>query len=1085
MTPRSLHVQLFGGCAVLHAGEPIASLRSARLQALLAHLLLHRGTPQPRQRLAFLFWPESSDAQAQTNLRQLLHTLRQRVPDASAYMMVDEYAITWRSDVPIVLDVALFEEAVEKAAAGATRIEALESAVALYSGDLLPTCVDDWIRAPRERLAQMFIGALEQLVALHEERRDYATAITHAHRLLRHDPLHESTYRHLIRLYALGGDRAAALRVYHTCATLLEREFGVAPSQSTQGAYARLLQADSASRARHVEQSPFVGRQVEWQLLLAQWKRAVDGGLRVVCIKGDAGVGKTRLADELLHWAQQQGIDTLHAQTFAAGTSTSYAPLVECMRNAAVQPVLARLAPVWRTELARLMPELLAADPALPRPEPLTQPWQRQRLFDALARALVPERDPLILVLDDLQWCDVETLDWLLYLSSRRDTDRLLLVTTARSDELLPDHPATGFLLELSRLDLLRAVHLPALDRAETSALAAGIAGTPLDSAMAQQLYAATEGNPLFIVETMRSQAIDEERGMGAARLPFKVYDVIRARLAHLSPPARNLASLAATIGRSFETDVLLAACDLDEAMAVQGLDELWQRRIVDEQGISGYDFSHDCLREVAYADLEPAQRRQLHARVAHALERVQPTAAGVLNAQVAYHYEQAGDIERAVHFLQQAALTARQIYAQRGAIAHLERAIALVQAHPAGPASLERELALQMELCQDWGSITNYLGAEARAVYERALVLSRRLHDSPHLFTVYWGLHEVALYCGRFAESLELAQQCLRIAEQVSNIEQMLQAHHALWGVYHFSGKHDEALTHMEAGLALYRYPVHETLSAEYGLHDAACCALGTSALSLWQLGLLDQAVQRQKQLAEHASRLAQPANRADGYGGVALLYHLLRAPGLAHPYAESMMRTGVELGYPGLHTSGAIALGWSLAMQGRSGEGLPMIEQGIAREQTAGFQLNQSHKFVMLAEAYLAAGHPVAARQACEQGIDALAHYREGLCAPDLWTIKGAALAALNAPDAEIAACYDRALALARELGAKTSELCAVVHLARLRQRQGRSAEALASLRQVYDSFSEGFGTPDLLAAKALIDALEQDISSKGTDR
>ena len=459
--------------------------------------------------MAFLFWPETGDAQAQTNLRQLLHTLRQRLPDASAYLRIDEHTIGWRTDAPCVLDVAEFETGWIDAAqaAGSAKIAALERAVAAYMGDLLPDCYDDWILPLRERLAQEFVAALEQLVLLHEERRNYAAAIAHAQRLLRYDPLHEATYRRLMRLFALTGNRGAALRVYHTCASLLERELGVTPAGATREAYERLLQLDGAPLPPpHPERLPFVGRQQEWQTLQTRWRSANRGSLHVVCVEGEAGLGKTRLVEELLHWAQQQGIATCSMHAYAAEDGLAYAPLVECLRSPTLQAAIARMATPWRSELARLLPDLLSADSALPTPEPLTDRWQRQRLFAALSRALVIEDRPLILALDDLQWCDEETLAWLLFLVHHHRDTRLLLLTTLRLDELAHEHRVANFLLELRRLDLLTELSLRALDATDTTALAESIAEQKLDIVQADRLFAATEGNPLFVVETMRAQ---------------------------------------------------------------------------------------------------------------------------------------------------------------------------------------------------------------------------------------------------------------------------------------------------------------------------------------------------------------------------------------------------------------------------------------------------------------------------------------------------------------------------------------------------------------------------------------------------
>jgi DNA-binding SARP family transcriptional activator len=737
-----LDIHLLGDFHLLCDGVPLTSVNTARLQSLLAYLVLHRAAPQSRYYLAFLFWPDSSEAQARTNLRKLLHGLRQALPKADSFLEVSVQTLQWQADAPFILDVADFESAVagadraEQAGEPALLRDRLEKAVTLYRGDLLPSCYDDWIVPERERLSQAFAGALERLVLLLESQRDYEGAIGHAQRLLRHDPLNEQTTQTLMRLYALGGDRAGALRAYHAYATILQRELGVQPSPATHEAYERLVQAKPLEVPAPLPAGlvALVGRDREWAEVQKAWQAAAAGRPRLLLLTGEAGVGKTRLAEELLAWTERQGIAVRSARCYAAEGGLTYAPVAAWLRARPLPP----LANVWLTEVARLLPELLTERPDLPAPSPLSEAWQRHRLFEALARALVWGSQPLLLLLDDVQWCGRETLEWLPYLIRFDPRARLLVVATMRAEEVGADHPLTGQLEALRRGEQLIEIELGPLDEAGTLALIKLVAGRKPDPALVASLYQGSEGNPLFVVEMARAVLYPEEpraaeHGLVAARkwpslLP-KVRRVIEARLAQVSPPARELAGVAAVIGREFTFSVLSGATGGDENSLMQGLDELWRRRIVREQGADAYDFSHELIREVAYKALGAARQRVLHRQVAQALERTHAPDLDLVSAQLAAHYEQAGLPKQAVPYYLRAGEAARRIYATDEAMRWYRQALALIPAANLPDRGEEWGRQVVAPLHEGLGDVLSLTGQrdEARLAYRRAL---EQLHD-------------------------------------------------------------------------------------------------------------------------------------------------------------------------------------------------------------------------------------------------------------------------------------------------------------------------------------------------------------------
>jgi tetratricopeptide (TPR) repeat protein len=639
-----------------------------------------------------------------------------------------------------MLDVLEFEDALMRAEQAeqaqdvtGTR-QTLERAVSLYGGELLPGCYDEWILSERDRLHQAILRALERLISLLQREHNYESAIDMAQGLLRHDPLHESTYRRLMRLFAARGDRAAALRVYHTCASMLERELGTVPSQATREVYDRLMhveekggQASAAPAARLLE-TPLIGRKREWAQLQVAWRRISSKGPSLVVFTGEGGIGKTRLAEELAAWASRQGAAIASARCYAAEGELAYAPVTAWLRGDAIRAALPQLADLWLTEVARLVPEVLVERPDLAQPGPLLENRQRQRLFEALARAILATHQPILLLLDDMHWCDRETLEWLHYLFRFDMHSPLLLIGTLRSEEIAAGHPLKTLLTALLHNQQLTEISLGALGRSDTAALAVQLAGRQLNPHIASTIYQETEGNPLFIVETVRAGLIDRHAAgalslYAGPMLPPTVRAVLDARLEQLSPLAQQVVRLASVIGRAFTFAVLAQASNEDEDALVHALDELWQRRIIREQGEDAYDFSHDKLREASYTSLSGTRRRLLHRDVAHALEQVYVATLDRVSGQIAAHYEHAGLPEQATANYQRAGEAAMQVYAYAEAMVLFRRALALLESTSHGEAqTVRRETTARLH--ERMGDIHALAGQHdaARDAYQQAL---------------------------------------------------------------------------------------------------------------------------------------------------------------------------------------------------------------------------------------------------------------------------------------------------------------------------------------------------------------------------
>lgn len=1079
-TMPTLQLQLLGHFQLLVNGAPVL-IHQARLQSLLAYLLLHRHSSQPRQHLSFVFWPNSSEAQARANLRKALYDLRRLLPDLDDYVQVDRHAARAQESATVWLDVSAFEEQLAQAAeAGQPPAvqAALEQAAALYQGELLPACYDEWVLRERERLHQRFLSSVEQLVRLLEERHETSAAAGYAQQLLQADPLRESTYRTLMRLHLQEGDRARALRVYHTCTTVLQQELGIAPGPEIQAAYQRLLNIESLPAAQPVTSAfPLVGRKREWAALESVCRSAFQGQPHVVWIAGEAGIGKSRLAEELLQWAGRQGYAALQTHAYAAEGQLPYAPVADWLRSAAIRTQLVRLERVWLNEVARLLPELLVERPDLAPPQPLADGWQRQRFREALVRAFVREDQPLLIVLDDLQWCDRDTLEWLHYLLRFDPQAALLLVGTVRLEEVAADHPLWMLATSLRREGKLLELELDPLDAAETAALAALVSGHELDADQSALLYAETKGNPLFVVETMRAQGAGVQAGLPAplspTPVPPKVQAVIGARLAQLTPATRELAELAAVVGHAFTAELLAQAGESSEDALVRGLDELWQRRILRQQGIHGYDFIHDKLREVTYAGISPARRRWLHRRVAQALALVYADQLDTASGQIAEQYRQAGLPRAAVVYYERAAAVAQRVHAHAEAAAYLAKALALLAQLPVTPDLLEQELRLQLSLGPSLEVLHGISSAEASQVYARSQELAEQVGDDLQRLMALDGLWRSRLTQGQVRPALAIAQQSLALAERMADPARLLEARARLGDVLYHLGQWRSSRMYLEQTLDLEEDPWHVAPHLRPAQHPRVMSRRHL-ALVLWHLGYPAQALAHMRASYAQAQTLADPHTLVAAWLWTAWLHRLRQEVDLTQTAAAAGLALAQAQGFPYWEASCRLHAGWALVQQGQFAAGVAHIEAARSLQQAANFPARDPDILLLLAEIYGRIGQPGQGLLLIEDALAEVEATGARYAEAELYRLKGELLQMQRVDEQTVESCFVHALAVARQQEAKALELRAAISLGRLWQRHQKRRQAHDLLADVYAWFGEGFDTRDLKEAAALLDEL-----------
>lgn len=873
-------MRLFGELDLRRNGQQLTTVESARARSLLAYLLVHGPAPLPRERLAFLLWPDSTEGQARTNLRHLLHTLRRASPEVDEYLEITSQMLRWRTEQPCWIDVAAFEAAAAHAEDGSeAELDSLREALDLYAGDLLEGSYDEWLVEERERLRDRYLSVLERAAALLAGSGRHAEALRLARDLLRHDPLREDTHRLLMRLFDAVGDRAAAVRVYHECVATLRRELGVAPSSATRAEYDVVMRTEAHATTPHPPQStvlPLVGRDLELQVLTDRWKDAEGGRARLLLVSGEPGVGKTRLVEELAGWCAHRGAVVATARSYPDEGELGYGVLISWLRSSDIAARLHRLASE-ATELGRLLPELVHESaglvPAAPDPDPAAQ---QRRLFEAASRALVGSGRPTLLITDDAQWCDEHSLRFIHHLVRGNPGKPLLVVGTVRREDLDEAHTLDVVTGGLRAIDCASEVVLGRLQQADTEKLARSVAGRDLDETTLHALCEETEGNPLFVVETVRAGS--DRVGTDRSPVTPKVHAVIGARLRQLSDGARRLASVAATIGRAFTADVVREAAGLDDDLLIRSLDELWRRGVVREQGVDSYDFTHGRIRDVAYDAQGPAHRRRNHLLIAQALLRLHARDPDAVSGEIARHFDRGGRPEEAVAWYRRAAIQSQRLHADVEAVRLLGRARVLVDALPDGEQRRALELDVLSALPTPVANAEGFASPRLAEIQERLLVLSRLVGVEPDP-TLLRSLVMSNLCRRDFAGARSAATQLRRVAERSGDDLLLVETEYLLGIGAFWHGAFAAAREHFElVGVLsdLRRRPEH---LVRFG-HDPAVVSLSRLANTLWFLGCPEEAAQTRDAAIAMAVEVGQPFSR-----GVALVFAALLSLDLDDP--------------------------------------------------------------------------------------------------------------------------------------------------------------------------------------------------------
>ncbi|MCK5315480.1 MAG: tetratricopeptide repeat protein, partial [Anaerolineales bacterium] len=564
--------------------------------------------------------------------------------------------------------------------------------------------------------------------------------------------------------------------------------------------------------------------------------------------------------------------------------------------------------------------------------------------------------------------------------------------------------------------------------------------------------------------------------------MPARVEAVIAERIGRLDEPLRAALRVASVEGETFTAEVVARVRASNEREILGHMSgELDKRhhliraqsiQRIDGQLLSSYRFQHILVQRYLYDSLDEVERVHLHERVGTALEDLYTAQKEIaaVSPQLARHFQEARITEKAVHYLLQAGERAVQMSAYQEAIVHLTRGLALLMTLPDSPERAEQELALQIALGMAWIGVP---GPEWENACTRALELCRQTGDTSQLCRVLGELSIIYYVRAEHHRARELGEQALNLAQRAKDPMLVVISHWYLGFISFSLGEYTTARDHLERMLDFYNPEQHHRSLVFLRGVDAGLSALAYAACCLWCLGYPDQALSRSQQALALARELGHPFSLGDVLSYAGCLFNAMRRDaGALKEVADELVRLSHEK-VPTWMGAGTRYRGEALAMLGQDQEGITQMRQGLAAGQSMGIRLNFSETLGALAMGQAKTGKPERGLITLDEALSLVEETDERHWEAELYRIRGELLL-MQGDHAEAEASFDKAIEVARRQRARSWELRATTSLARLWQEQGKTNEARGMLGEIYAWFTEGFDTPDLKQAKALLEEL-----------
>jgi class 3 adenylate cyclase/predicted ATPase len=834
-----------------------------------------------------------------------------------------------------------------------------------------------------------------------------------------------------------------------------------------------------------------VGRDEELDMLLRRWARAKAGDGQVVLISGEPGIGKSRIAAALEE--RLRGEPHLRLRYFCSPYHQDSAlyPFIDQLGRAAdfasegspadrlekLEALLARAAPPDQD--VAFLADLLSLPASERHPLPNLSPQRKkERTLEALIRQLegLACQQPVLVVFEDAHWIDPTSRELLDLVVERVHSRPVLVIVTFRPEF----QPVWIGQPHVTMLALNR------LNRRDRTILVEQIAdGKALPDDLVGQIADRTDGVPLFVEELTKSvleSGVLRDEGnryvldgaLPPLAIPTSLHASLLARLDRLAS-VRLVAQIGAAIGREFPYALLRAVSRLPEEELQASLARLVAAELVFQRGAlpdAVYAFKHALVRDAAHGSLLRGPRQQLHAQIAEALAAHSPEMIETQPELFAQHYAEAGLVEKSIAYWGKAGRRSAARSAMAEAAAQFGKALDQLALLPDDPERQRQELEFRSALGAVMLAVKGYAAPETGQAYARARELWEQLGSPSDFLGVPFGHSFFHLFRGELDVAQRLDADLLRLSRQRDDSAGLVLGHYSSGRTLMFAGRFASSRSHLEQALALYDPMRHGILVHQAGNHPlvASQAQLG---VVLYCLGFPDQALARSNAAIAESRRLAHSPSLASSLVLAVWLLSLIGDDAALGERVDQLVAVTTEQGFPFWGAIGSVYSGWVKAKNGDATAGMSLVRNGLSALRATGAQAGLPNFIAFLARACEVAGQVAEAVAQLDEALQIAARTGDGWCAAELNRHKGELL--LRQGHTEAAEeLYRRALSIAQEQEAKLWELRAAASLARLRRDQRRSAEALDLLAPVYGWFTEGFNTPDLKEAKALLDEL-----------